>query len=89
MGRPPAWGRLPSMAAAAGIAVARGACTVREVAQACGWSSTSTAWAALRLAHHHGLVTWAEHPDGKLVTRSLRSTITITAHTPAAGAEQG
>lgn len=42
------------------MAVAHGARTVREVATAGGWSSVSSAYAALQIARRLGLVAWEE-----------------------------
>ena len=48
------------------LAVASGARSVREVATACGWVSTSTAYAHLCMARKLGLVTWEQGKQGTL-----------------------
>jgi hypothetical protein len=65
-------GQVPSDAAAAAIAVARGAHTVRDVMHACGMVSPSTALYALRAARTEGLVDWT---DGTSATIHARLTV--------------
>lgn len=59
-------------AAAAAIAVARGARTMREVGEIMGWKSPSTPHRALWDAYREGLVDWEYERRG-----TLHATVTV------------
>jgi predicted HTH transcriptional regulator len=60
-------------AAAATVAVMRGARTVREVAEACGWSSSSTAFHAIQKALDLDLIEQIGFDEnGKAIVGTLR-----------------
>lgn len=58
--RAKAAGFVPYSAAAATVAVLRGARTLREIAEACGWTSVATARSAVILAEREGLLAWGD-----------------------------
>lgn len=68
---------VPPRVAAVTMAVVLGAGSVREVAEAVGWTGLGHALDSLREARAMGLVTWVDGTNG-----TMRPTLTIVAASP-------
>lgn len=70
-------------AAAAAIAVFRGATSYAEISQTVGFASIGTIGLWVRLAEEAGLITVARHKTtGHVLPGTIRSSVGVAAHSP-------